>query len=203
MTTSQPAVAAIRKAGPADAAEVSLALAQAFHADPLFSWLVPDDSIRAEANRRAFELFIEEIAPHDDVWTTQDGITGAALWVPSGQPPVAEERAEGFITQMLSITGADPDRLGATFALLDEHHPTEPHEYLWFVGVVPQAQGRGIGSSLISPVLQRADRTGVPAYLEATSPRNRALYEQHGFRASAPISVAGGPPLWPMWRKPM
>jgi GNAT superfamily N-acetyltransferase len=67
---------------------------------------------------------------------------------------------------------------------------------------VPAAQGHGIGSALTAPVLERADRAGAPAYLEATSARNKALYERHGFRASAPISATGGPPLWPMWRDP-
>lgn len=86
--------------------------------------------------------------------------------------------------------------------LLDEHHPQDPHEYLWFLGVVPAAQGHGIGSALMAPVLERADRAGAPAYLEATSPRNRALYERHGFEPGPAIAVGAGPPMWPMWRRP-
>ena len=54
----------------------------------------------------------------------------------------------------------------------------------------------------MAPVLERADRAGHPAYLEATSARNKALYERHGFHAAAPFAVAGGPPMWPMWRDP-
>jgi GNAT superfamily N-acetyltransferase len=96
----------------------------------------------------------------------------------------------------------DHTKVTELIALLDAHHPHEPHEYLWFVGVVPAARGRGIGSALMAPVLQRADRAGVPAYLEATSPRNKALYERHGFRATAPITVGGTPPIWPMYRPP-
>ena len=64
-------------------------------------------------------------------------------------------------------------------------------------------QGRvGRDAAVLAPVLQRADRAGHPAYLEATSPRNKALYERHGFRTATPFAVAGGPPLWPMWRDP-
>ena len=68
--------------------------------------------------------------------------------------------------------------------------------------MVPAAQGRGLGSALMAPVLERADRAGHPAYLEATSARNKALYERHGFHAAAPFAVARGPPVWPMWRDP-
>jgi len=39
-------------------------------------------------------------------------------------------------------------------------------------------------------------------YLDATSERNKRLYERHGFEAEAEYAPEGGPPLWPMWREP-
>ena len=44
-----------------------------------------------------------------------------------------------------------------------------------------ERQGLGSGSALLMPVLQRCDREGIPVYTEATSLRNRRLYERHGF----------------------
>jgi hypothetical protein len=44
--------------------------------------------------------------------------------------------------------------------------------------------------------------SGARAYLDATSQRNRRLYERHGFQAEEPFAPPGGPPLWPMWRQP-
>ncbi|MDP9345553.1 MAG: GNAT family N-acetyltransferase, partial [Actinomycetota bacterium] len=44
---------------------------------------------------------------------------------------------------------------------------------------------------------------GLPAYLEASSPRNRALYERHGFSVTEELKLPrNGPPLWLMWRDP-
>jgi hypothetical protein len=43
---------------------------------------------------------------------------------------------------------------------------------------------------------------GSPAYLEATSRRNRALYERHGFVTIGELTVADCPPLYAMWRPP-
>ena len=41
----------------------------------------------------------------------------------------------------------------------------------------------------------------MPAYLEASSPRNRVLYERHGFQVTEQFSLApASPPLWRMWR---
>jgi hypothetical protein len=82
---------------------------------------------------------------------------------------------------------------------------TTPHGsywYLQFLGVAPAWQGQGIGSALMTPVLERCDREGVRAYLDATSERNKRLYERHGFVAQDRFAPPGGPPIWPMWRQP-
>jgi GNAT superfamily N-acetyltransferase len=65
------------------------------------------------------------------------------------------------------------------------------------------AQGAGLGGALRAPILARCDRDGVPAYLEATSDRNRALYERHGFRVRGAIPLPDGPRVWAMWRDPV
>lgn len=202
MTTLQPTFARVRKADPTDARAVSSALAAAFYDDPVFRWIHPQDTHRAVAVRGFFDLVVDVLAPHDDAWTTAAGVVGAALWVPYGHEPMSDERGEVFIAQVTDVAGPDADRMQDIVALLDEHHPPEPHEYLWFLGVVPAAQGHGIGAQLMAPVLERADRAQVPAYLEATSPQNRALYERLGFVANPAIAVPGGPPLWPMRRPP-
>ena len=44
----------------------------------------------------------------------------------------------------------------------------------------------------------------IPAYLEASTPRNRALYLRHGFVVLDEMRLpGGGPPLWRMWREPV
>lgn len=202
MTTLAPARPGARLATPSDTVAVSSALAAAFHDDPVFGWIWPDEAERGAAARAFFDIVVDALAVHDDTWTTTAGVTGAALWVPHGSPPLSDERAEQFVGELVAIAGPRADRALALVAAMDEQHPQSPHEYLWFVGVVPAAQGRGVGSTLMAPVLARADREGHPAYLEATSPRNRTLYERHGFVAGAPFSAADGPPVWPMWREP-
>jgi ribosomal protein S18 acetylase RimI-like enzyme len=44
--------------------------------------------------------------------------------------------------------------------------PQEPHWYLQTLAVRPDRQRQGVGSFLISPTLERADRDGLPVYLE-------------------------------------
>ena len=87
---------------------------------------------------------------------------------------------------------------------IEAKHPARPgHFYLAIVGVEPAAQGRGLGSKLMFPVLSEADASGVAAYLEASSPRSRLLYERHGFEVVEEIRLPrGGPAIWRMWRDP-
>ncbi|GAA4909361.1 hypothetical protein GCM10023223_29220 [Stackebrandtia albiflava] len=86
-------------------------------------------------------------------------------------------------------------------ALAARHPVGEPHLYLAVMGVVSDRRGHGIGTALLRHRLQRADRDGIGTYLEAGSPRSRALYLRHGFAdLGHPVRIADAPPLQPMWR---
>ncbi len=83
-------------------------------------------------------------------------------------------------------------KLGEVLSLFEQmagFHPHEPHWYIPLIGVDPVFQGRGYGSQLLQHGLVACDRDHQPAYLEATSPTNRSLYERHGFRVLGEVSI--------------
>src|SRR5918993_4332716 len=139
---------------------------------------------------------------HHQTYTTAGEVVAAALWAPPGRVPVSGEDAEELGRQITELAGPDAPRFLGVNKLFDDHHPHGSYWYLQFMGVAPGWQGRGIGSALMAPVLERCDREGARAYLDATSERNRRLYERHGFEAAGEFAPPGGPPLWPMWRQP-
>lgn len=105
---------------------------------------------------------------------------------------------------MARILGSRMPRAMRAMTVLESNHPEEPHYYLPFLGVAPEWQGRGIGAALMCPMLSRCDNGRVFAYLEASSPRNRVLYERHGFAVTQEFRLGkGSPPLWRMWREPV
>lgn len=56
---------------------------------------------------------------------------------------------------------------------------------------------------MIRAELERCDREGLPAYLEASSARSRRLYERLGFHfLGRAVALPDGPPMYPMWREP-
>ena len=191
----------IAKASAADVPRIATTLAQAFFDDPVFRWTCPDDRRRREMLPAFFSLFAETLQRHDEIYVA-DEAAGAALWIPPGQALVPEEGAEEFGRRLEEVAGVDAERSFTISKLIDEHHPPGACYFLQFMGVEPRSQGRGIGSALLTPMLERCDREGAPAYLDATSLDNKRLYERHGFRAGDEYAPEGGPPLWPMWREP-
>lgn len=192
----------ISRATASDRPTISRTLARAFHDDPVFGWVVADPHARRARLPAVFGAFADVYVKLDESYVAGEG-AGAALWAPAGVEPFTEEQAEVFGQQMVDALDADAERAFLMDQLLQKHHPEEPCLFLQFVGVVPEYQGRGLGSRMLTTVLDRADATGTPAYLDATSPDNRRLYERHGFETVGEIALPDGPTLWSMWRAPV
>ena len=182
---------------------VVAALARAFYDDPMFGWMVPDDSRRLDQIERLFGLFGRRFWFGFGLAFTTPRVAGGAIWVPPGEAQLSVWRQLLMLPAMLRATGVrDFPRLMRALSIMDAKHPHEPHYYLPVIGVDPPWQGKGLGGALLRPMLERCDREGMPAYLEASTPRNRALYERNGFTVSEEVTLPGGPPLWLMWRTP-
>ena len=200
--TTKATTAIVRQASAADVTALAGIIADAFSDDPTMLWIVPDDERRRIVGPAVFRPFVAGVQRLGATWITEDR-TGAALWIPPGYVFPAEHEAEALGQQVAAVlTEAELERLGALVAVKDEHLPSEPHAHLDLMGVRPTSQGRGLGSALLDAVLPRLDRDGVPGYTEATSDRNRRLYERHGFVHLDDVAPAGGPPLRRMWREP-
>jgi GNAT superfamily N-acetyltransferase len=190
----------IGRVGRDDAKRLAASLAVAFYEDPVFCWFSPDDPRRGAMLRPFFDVFVEAYLRHGETYT-DDGAAGGALWAAPSADPLSGEPV--YAERLQAIAGIDAPRLFEIVELLEANAPQLPHYHLMFLGVRPEQQGAGLGGALMVPMLERCDRDGVPAYLEATSERNRALYERHGFRARGDIPLPGGPSLWRMWRDPI
>jgi GNAT superfamily N-acetyltransferase len=196
----------IASATPARWREISAALASAFHADPVFSWLIPDPAARTRALRRFFEIETRHVVlPYRMTVTATSGTDtlGAALVLPPAhwRTPlrVQARHAPAFLNVFARRLGL---ALGVLTAL-ERRHPRAPHFYLPYVGVRPDAQNQGLGGALLAPLLDRCDRQGLPAYLEASSPDNARLYRRLGFSGIEIVRPLGAPPIELMIRQPV
>lgn len=206
--TSPRQATTVRRADSADRPDLTRTLSSAFAHDPVFSWLIPDATQRAAALPAVFAAFADAFARHDETLVVQLGggtgpaTAGVAMWAPPGTAPVDPADEERFGAGLADAAAAHIDRFAVCAEVLGATHPAEPCWYLQFMGVDAAHQGRSYGSALLRGTLDRADDAGQPAYLEATSRRNRAFYERHGFRWVADLVLPDGPTAFAMWREP-
>lgn len=195
----------IRRAGERDRADVVRLLDEAFRDDPVSSWVFPDAEHRRRRHGALMDGFLDLALSEGYVDVAEDGSAVALWWsVPAGDDESADEDGEEGPAQLREAVEPDNARIEEIARLTGEAHPTDrPHQYLHMIGVSPERQGEGLGSALIGAVLERCDREGLHAYLEASNSRSRALYSRLGFRFTGnAIDLPDGPQLWPMWREP-
>jgi ribosomal protein S18 acetylase RimI-like enzyme len=192
----------VRKVCGEDLPEIVGALARSFYDDPIFRWIVPNDSQRLARLQRGFDLFIRGVwFVHDEAYTT-DRVIGGSFWMPPGKWHLSLFAQLRLLPSMALITRGDLPRLLRLLNAIEAKHPHERHYYLPMIGIAPEWQGCGFGSALLRPMLERCDREAIGAYLEASSARSRALYERHDFEVVEELRVKDSPPMWLMWRKP-
>ncbi len=66
-------------------------------------------------------------------------------------------------------------------AAINKIHPEGQIYYLWFIGVDPTAQNKGIGSKLLNGIIQEGLSQKRTICLETSTLKNIPWYEKHGF----------------------
>lgn len=195
--------ATLRLASRSDVPDLARSLAAAFEDDPIFGWLIPLNARRRRA--RLARFFGIELAhfvlPAGEIWTTNE-LPGASLSLPPGRWRVPFSMNIVHGPGFMRVFGPRTGQALAMITLMEHNHLREPHHYFPYIGVAPQAQGRGLGTAMMGPTLERCDHARLPAYLEATSERNAELYARLGFELIGELRVLGSPPLRLMRREP-
>lgn len=184
--------------------EATATLTRAFHADPLFEWVFPDEEARANGLRPLFRIFLRYARKRGHVDVAAQA-RAAAIWMPPGRTvTMGGMLVSGMMALPFQVGFGTFAKLAGAMDVMEKIHKRyapEPHWYLAGLGVAPEFQGQGLGSALVRPVLERADRERAPCYLETSAERNLPFYERLGFEVVEATHVGkGGPPAWGMKR---
>jgi len=184
-------------------------LARAFAADPIFLHVEPDERARGPFLARFMTALARRSRRYAVALATAPELAGTSLWKgPELRRLSAEQLAASGLDRIPEWLGAEAaERFERVFDAVDralEQDVPEPCWYLGVLGVVPERQGQGLGTRLMAPILERADRERLPVTLETSQARNLPLYRRHGFEVLRELGPAatGGPVVWTMARPP-
>ncbi len=191
-----PEATPIRKATERDLDPILDVLGDAFEDDPVVRWVTP----KASYARHVFALTVPFCLGHGHSYIAADG-SGAASWLPPGVG-LASPVSPGAVWHGLREYGPGSLlRALATLVQTQKRHPKEDYYYLFTIGALRSARGRGVGSALMRQGLARCDAEHMPAYLESSNVKNLSFYRKHGFEVVDELRlVMNGPTLWLMWR---
>jgi ribosomal protein S18 acetylase RimI-like enzyme len=190
----------MRAASRQDWRQVGAITAEAFAEDPVNLWIFGNTRPMAPVfSTLARSVYLPRGFCH------VSGDAGATMWCHS-----SANRELPFLSMMglvaaITIKGTrGAAKRGLTAAeTMAKEHPKAPHLYLFTIGTRKAARGKGLGKTLMAPVLAAADRDQLPCYLENSNPANTGFYRSRGFEQIKMFAAGpGGPPLEAMWREP-
>ena len=162
-------------------------LAHAFNNDPIFRYFAREqEQARINAIKLLAKTALRYSQPYNHIYTTTNDLKGIAIWIPPGKFPLNDFRLLqlGLYALPFKLRLSRLKQLLSLFLTIEKYHQQDmpqPHWYLFMLGVSPAYQRQGIGSLLLQPILNKADKEGLPCYLETSTQGGVRFYQRLGF----------------------
>ena len=159
--------------------------ADAYQNYPLHNWFTKG-TYDAKASRLIMQISLKTMTEDAVIYADSEEINGFAVWLPFGftgsktLPFLMNGGLSLIIHAGLGIIG----RLLTyeTYAMNLKKEFTENYDwYLYNLSIRKDAQGKGLASKLMRPMLQFCDEERMVAYLETNKEANVGLYQHYGF----------------------
>ena len=184
-----------------DIGELASVMARSFERDPFFAWMYGDSAQRLTRSFRA-QLRVQFVPR--GIGKTVEGLRGVAIWSEPGRgvSPTFMESFRMSPAHRQFLWPPTAIRVLRAFNTMDSSHPDEPHIHLSLLAVDPRYQRSGVGATLLSEGLARADSERLPVYLDTANPENLPYYERFGFAIVWEFDIPSrGPRCWGMLRR--
>jgi ribosomal protein S18 acetylase RimI-like enzyme len=181
---------AMKRAAISDKSKILEILTRSFDDNKSVNYVVKQDQNRVDRIRNLMDYSFNVCNEFGEVWMSDDQQACALILFP-------DKKRSSFRTLLwdlklaLSVIGID--RVSAVLkreAMIKSNHPKEPIAYLWFIGVNPQLQGKGVGSAFIKEVIQECEGKKRPIYLETSTEKNLPFYKKFGFEVFQSLKLS-------------
>ena len=182
--------------------------ADAYRDYPLHNWLTKG-KYDAKASALIMQISLKTMTEDAVIYADSEEMNGFAIWLPlgftgsktipflmNGGVGLVLHSGPGIIGRLLTYE---------TFAMkLKETYTDHVDWYLYNLSVSRKAQGKGIASRLLRPMLEFCDNENMVCYLETNKESNVTLYQHYGFQLAEQKLVPKSNVMhYAMTRKPM
>ncbi|OTA19945.1 Puromycin N-acetyltransferase [Xenorhabdus beddingii] len=175
-------------------------LTRAFDGYPLMHHFLAEEDHRQRVQRYQ-ETFLRKVGMTvGHVWATDDG-TAVSIWT---APDIENSEAvfAPLSIEFEKIAGTRANVMQASEVVMAKERPKFPCWFLGAVAVDPDFQGKGLSRAVIEPGIERAEREGLPVFLETSDDKNVKFYERLGFEVTAAYPLPfDGPVTYAMIRQ--
>ena len=170
----------IRRANYKDRPVILKILKESFRDDPYLRWLAQDCN-RKNRMDVILEYVVDETFGHGEIYLTED-LKATALW--------NSEKKEGFSFRYIwrNLYFLLKTGIKGTVSVVrkdqfthSQYPKVEKYYHLYMVGVLPEAQGKGLFSELINPMIEKMTQKSIPLFLKTANPHNVEIYQKKGF----------------------
>ena len=168
-----------------DIVRLADAAADAYRDYPLHNWLTKG-KYDAKASKLLMQVSLKTMTEDAVIYADSEEINGFAAWLPFGftgnkaLPFLLNGGLELFLHAGFGLIG----RLQAyeNYAMNLKKQFTDHYDwYLFNLSIKKDAQGKGLASKLMRPMLKFCDDERMVAYLETNKETNVGLYHHYGF----------------------
>ena len=170
----------MRKASRDDKNIVVHILSKSFIHDPHINWLLEESKNKNKLKIIMAYVFEESLA-RGTVYLNDDN-TAAALWNTEMKEKVSLQYIVRNLSFLFRVGIKTTIRCLKTDKLIYDQYPKNAkYCQLYSIGVLPEAQGKGLASALLNYVIEDMKKNLIPAYLETANPKNVEIYKKKGF----------------------
>ena len=159
--------------------------ADAYRDYPLHNWFTKG-KYDAKASKLLMQISLKTMTEDAVIYADSEEINGFAAWLPfgfTGNKALPFLKSGGLSLILHSGFGII-SRLSSyeAYAMNLKKEFTDNYDwYLFNLSIKKDAQGKGIASKLMRPMLQFCDDEKMVAYLETNKDKNVSLYQHYGF----------------------
>jgi ribosomal protein S18 acetylase RimI-like enzyme len=156
-------------------------LARSFDTNQSVNYIIRQDANRPARMRVLMQYSFDMCYRFGDVFLSEDRKACALVLYPDKKKTNFQSILLDVGLIICCIGLRNIKKALAREAAIKRLQPREAMYYLWFIGVAPEDQYKGIGSRLMRDIIQDSSDKGRPIYLETSTLNNLPWYKKFGF----------------------